>query len=60
MTESSAERFKRADAIFDAALDIDLSASPLFNILPIRRLGLQDAAPGTSHFPRPSMRSPPS
>lgn len=33
----------------EAALDVDLSAAPLFNILPIRRLGLQDAAPGTSH-----------
>ena len=33
----------------DRALDVDLSASPLFNILPVRRLGLQDAAPGTSH-----------
>jgi hypothetical protein len=33
----------------DDALDVDLSASPLFNILPVRRLGLRDAEPGTSH-----------
>lgn len=33
----------------DAALDVDLSASPLFNTLPVRRLGLQDARPGTTH-----------
>ena len=31
------------------ALDVDLSASPLFNVLPVRRLGLLDAAPGTAH-----------
>ncbi|MFY1688563.1 putative glycolipid-binding domain-containing protein [Plantactinospora sp. WMMB782] len=31
------------------AVDIDLGGSPLFNTLPVRRLGLRDAAPGTSH-----------
>lgn len=31
------------------AIDVDLSASPLFNTLPVRRLRLQDAAPGSSH-----------
>ncbi|WP_422772784.1 putative glycolipid-binding domain-containing protein [Plantactinospora sp. WMMC1484] len=31
------------------AVDVDLSASPLFNTLPVRRLGLRDAAPGSSH-----------
>ena len=30
-----------------AAIDVDLGASPLFNTLPIRRLGLLGAAPGT-------------
>jgi len=30
------------------ALDVDLGFSPLTNTLPIRRLGLLDAAPGTS------------
>jgi hypothetical protein len=33
----------------DDALDVDLSASCLFNTLPVRRLGLQDAVVGTSH-----------
>jgi uncharacterized protein len=32
-----------------AALDVDVSACPLFNVLPVRRLGLLDAAPGTAH-----------
>ncbi|MFD0967131.1 putative glycolipid-binding domain-containing protein [Plantactinospora endophytica] len=31
------------------ALDVDLSASPLFNTLPVRRLGLQGATPGSAH-----------
>ncbi|WDZ87978.1 putative glycolipid-binding domain-containing protein [Micromonospora cathayae] len=31
-----------------AALDVDLSGSPLFNTLPVRRLGLRDAEPGTA------------
>jgi hypothetical protein len=31
------------------AVDVDLSASPLFNTLPFRRLGLADAAPGSRH-----------
>jgi uncharacterized protein len=31
------------------ALDIDLGAAPLLNTLPVRRLGLRDAPPGTSH-----------
>ena len=31
------------------AIDVDLSASPLFNTLPVRRLRLRDAAPGRSH-----------
>ncbi|MEE6305280.1 putative glycolipid-binding domain-containing protein [Plantactinospora veratri] len=31
------------------AVDVDLSASPLFNTLPVRRLGLRDATPGSSH-----------
>lgn len=31
------------------ALDIDLGSSPLTNTLPIRRLGLHRAEPGTSH-----------
>lgn len=31
-----------------AALDVDLWASPLTNTLPIRRLGLRNAPPGTS------------
>ncbi len=31
------------------ALDVDLGAAPLFNTLPVRRLGLLDAAVGTSH-----------
>lgn len=34
---------------FDGALDVDLGRSPLTNTLPIRRLGLLDAAPGTRH-----------
>jgi hypothetical protein len=29
------------------AVDVDLGAAPLFNTLPVRRLGLLDAAPGT-------------
>lgn len=33
----------------EAALDVDLGAAPLFNTLPIRRLGLMQAPPGTSH-----------
>jgi hypothetical protein len=33
----------------DAAIDVDVSASPLFNVLPVRRLGLRDAEPGTVH-----------
>lgn len=32
-----------------AAVDVDLSSAPLFNTLPVRRLGLPDAAPGSSH-----------
>lgn len=32
-----------------AALDVDLGAAPLFNTLPVRRLGLQEAPVGTSH-----------
>ncbi|MGH3680468.1 MAG: putative glycolipid-binding domain-containing protein [Natronosporangium sp.] len=32
-----------------AAIDLDLGAAPLFNTLPVRRLGLLDAAPGTAH-----------
>jgi uncharacterized protein len=31
------------------ALDVDLGSAPLLNTLPVRRLGLRDAAPGTSH-----------
>ncbi|HEU4422404.1 MAG TPA: putative glycolipid-binding domain-containing protein [Pilimelia sp.] len=31
------------------AIDVDLGASPLFNTLPVRRLGLLGAAPGTEH-----------
>lgn len=31
------------------AVDVDLGAAPLFNTLPVRRLGLLDAAPGTAH-----------
>lgn len=31
------------------AIDIDLAAAPLPNTLPIRRLGLLDAPPGTAH-----------
>jgi len=31
------------------ALDVDLAASCLFNTLPVRRLGMQDAVPGTTH-----------
>ncbi|MDW5329106.1 putative glycolipid-binding domain-containing protein [Plantactinospora sp. KLBMP9567] len=31
------------------AVDVDLSASPLFNTLPVRRLRLREAAPGSSH-----------
>lgn len=33
----------------EAALDVDLGASPLSNTLPVRRLGLLQAPPGTSH-----------
>ncbi|MEV4753497.1 putative glycolipid-binding domain-containing protein [Micromonospora sp. NPDC049559] len=33
----------------EAALDVDLSASVLFNTLPVRRLGLLDAEPGSTH-----------
>jgi hypothetical protein len=36
------------DRLADAT-DIDLGASPLTNTLPVRRLGLQDADPGTTH-----------
>lgn len=32
-----------------AAVDVDLGAAPLFNTLPVRRLGLLEAAPGTAH-----------
>ena len=32
-----------------AALDVDLSAAPLFNVLPVRRFGLSGAAPGSSY-----------
>lgn len=31
------------------ALDVDLGAAPLFNSLSVRRLGLREAEPGTSH-----------
>jgi hypothetical protein len=31
------------------AIDVDLSASPLFNALPVRRLGLRNAVPGSTH-----------
>lgn len=31
------------------AVDVDLAAAPLFNTLPVRRLGLLDAPAGTSH-----------
>lgn len=31
------------------AVDVDLAAAPLFNTLPVRRLGLLEAEPGTSH-----------
>jgi hypothetical protein len=31
------------------AVDVDLGGSPLFNTLPVRRLGLASAAPGTAH-----------
>jgi hypothetical protein len=31
------------------AVDVDLAAAPLFNTLPVRRLGLLDAPPGTAH-----------
>jgi hypothetical protein len=31
------------------AIDVDLGAAPLLNSLPVRRLGLRDAPPGTSH-----------
>jgi hypothetical protein len=31
------------------AVDVDLAGGPLFNSLPVRRLGLLEAAPGTSH-----------
>ena len=33
----------------DEAVDVDLGGSCLFNTIPVRRLGMQDAAPGTSH-----------
>ncbi|HEX7746542.1 MAG TPA: putative glycolipid-binding domain-containing protein [Micromonosporaceae bacterium] len=33
----------------DDVLDVDLSGSCLFNTLPARRLGMQDATPGTTH-----------
>lgn len=36
----------------EAALDLDLGGSPLFNTLPVRRLGLLRAAPGTSRSVR--------
>lgn len=36
------------DRLHDA-VDVDLSGAPLFNILPIRRLGLPSARPGTQH-----------
>lgn len=32
-----------------AAVDVDLLAAPLFNTLPVRRLGLLGARPGTTH-----------
>jgi hypothetical protein len=31
------------------ALDVDLGAAPLFNTLPVRRLRLREAEPGTTH-----------
>jgi uncharacterized protein len=31
------------------AVDVDLAAAPLFNTLPVRRLGLITAPPGTTH-----------
>jgi uncharacterized protein len=31
------------------AVDVDVSAAPLFNTLPVRRLGLLTAPPGTEH-----------
>lgn len=31
------------------ALDVDLGGAPLFNTLPVRRLGLRTATPGTVH-----------
>ena len=31
------------------AVDVDLAAAPLFNTLPVRRLGLDAAGPGTTH-----------
>ncbi|HYN95083.1 MAG TPA: putative glycolipid-binding domain-containing protein [Pilimelia sp.] len=36
------------DALADV-LDVDLSASPLFNTLPVRRLGIANAPAGTEH-----------
>jgi hypothetical protein len=33
----------------DDVLDVDLGGSCLFNTLPVRRLGMQDATPGTAH-----------
>ncbi|WP_329106397.1 putative glycolipid-binding domain-containing protein [Micromonospora sp. NBC_01699] len=36
------------DRLVDA-LDVDLGGAPLFNTLPVRRLGLRNAAPGTVH-----------
>ena len=31
------------------AFDVDLGGAPLLNTVPVRRLGLRDAPPGTSH-----------
>lgn len=31
------------------AVDVDLAAAPLFNTVPVRRLGLRQADPGTEH-----------
>jgi uncharacterized protein len=36
------------DRLVDA-IDVDLGAAPLLNTVPVRRLGLRDAVPGTSH-----------
>lgn len=35
--------------LLDAVLDVDLGGCPLTNTLPIRRLGLLDAEPGSEH-----------